>query len=63
LETPTTTGGIENSLVRIDDPSDATCLPTFRTVNAFGTPLTLVPFYSVYQWRYAIYFNIDKQKK
>jgi DUF1680 family protein len=58
-----TTGGIENSLIRVDDLSDAAQFPTFRTVGAPGTPLTLVPFYSLYQWRYAVYLNIQEKIK
>jgi DUF1680 family protein len=49
---------MKENLVRIDDRADATQFPTFRTANTAGEPLTLVPFYSVYKWRYAAYLEI-----
>jgi DUF1680 family protein len=49
---------VKENLVRIDDRANTTQFPTFRTANTAGEPLTLVPFYSVYEWRYAAYLEI-----
>jgi DUF1680 family protein len=54
---------IKENLIRVDDPNNDTQLPTFQTANTTNEPLTLVPFYSIYDWRYAAYLEIADTDK
>jgi DUF1680 family protein len=54
---------IKKNLIRVDDPNNNSQLPTFQTVNIHNEPLTLVPFYSIHEWRYAAYLEITNTNK